>query len=94
MRALEERFTARGVRRGGILFFSAPDALEFIDAAREEQQPVFGVDAFRLTDTTTEPLLDHMLDLSVPELPADTWSEARQFVEQRSDCGFMFEIVV
>ena len=76
------------------MFLSAPDALDFIEAARQEHQPVFGVDAFRLTDTTTEPLIDHMLDLSGQPVPADTWSEARQFVEERSSCGFMFEVVV
>jgi hypothetical protein len=38
--------------------------------------------------------MDHILDLSVGGLPADTWSAARRFVEERKDSGFMFEIVV
>jgi hypothetical protein len=70
------------------------DALAFIESARQQQRPVLGVDSFVVTETTTQPLMEHILDLSVGGLPADTWSEARRFVEQRRDSGFMFEIVV
>jgi hypothetical protein len=72
----------------------APDALAFIEAARQQQRPVLGVDSFLVTETTTQPLMEHILDLSVGGLPGDTWSEARRFVEQRRDSGFMFEVVV
>ena len=73
---------------------NAHDALAFIETVRQERRPILGIDSFTVTDTTTQPLMEHILDLSVGGLPADTWSEARRFVEQRSDSGFMFEIVV
>ena len=73
---------------------SAPDALAFIEAARRQQTPVLGVDSFILTETTTQPLMEHTLDLSVGGFPADTWSEAQRFVDERRDSGFMFEVVV
>jgi hypothetical protein len=94
MQDLEQSFAARGIGRGGVLMLSAPDALAFIEVARQQQTPVLGVDSFVVTETATQPLMEHILDLSVGGMPADTWSEARRFIEQRKDSGFMFEIVV
>ena len=94
MEDLEQSFAGRGIQRGGILMLNATDALAFIEAARVRHTVVLGVDSFIITDTTTQPLMEHTLDLSVGGLPADTWSEARRFVEQRRHSGFMFEIVV
>ena len=73
---------------------NAHDALAFIETARQQRKPVLGIDSFIVTKTTTQPLMDHILDLSVGGLPADTWSEARRFVEQRKDSGFLFEVVL
>jgi hypothetical protein len=73
---------------------NAQDALDFIETARQQQRPILGVDSFLVTETTTQPLMQHILDLSTGGLPADTWSEARRFVEERRDSGFMFEVVV
>jgi hypothetical protein len=94
MHDLEQSFADRGIRRGRALMLTAPDALEFIEAARQQQVPILGVDSFILTETTTLPLMEHMLDLSVDGLIDDTWSEALRFVEERQDFGFMFEVVI
>ncbi len=73
---------------------NAHDALTFIETARRQQRPVLGIDSFIVAETATQPLMEHILDLSGGGLPSDTWSEARRFVEHRRDSGFMFEIVV
>jgi hypothetical protein len=73
---------------------NAHGSIDFIETARQDRRPVLGIDSFIVTETTTEPLMEHILDLSVGPLATDTWSEARRFVEQRKDSGFMFEIVV
>jgi len=70
------------------------DTLAFIETARRQRRPILGIDSFLVTETTTQPLMEHILDLSVGGLPGDTWSEARRFVEQRRESGFMFEVVV
>lgn len=76
------------------MFLKTSDALDFIEAARQASTPVLGIDTFIITETTTAPLLEHILDCSEgDDLPADTWSVARRFVEVRRDSGFMFEIV-
>lgn len=94
MHDLEQRFAARGIHRGGTLFLKASDALDLIEAARQAKTPVLGIDTFIITEKTTEPMLEHILDCSAGDLPADTWSVARRFVEVRRDSGFMFEIVI
>jgi hypothetical protein len=91
---LEEKFEARGMRRGGILFLPASDAIGLIEAARAQGRPVLGIDSFHITDTTTEPLMEHSIDLSVGEISGDTWSAASEFVRARSESGFMFEVVL
>ena len=80
---LEQLFVPRGVVRGGLLFLRAPEALEFIEAARLRSLPVLGIDGFELTETTTKPCLEHILDLSPERVARDTWQEAKQFVEER-----------
>jgi hypothetical protein len=72
---------------------TAPDAIVFIETARQQQAPILGVDTFILTEATL-PLMEHMLDLSVDGVIDDTWSEALRFVEERQDFGFMFEVVI
>jgi hypothetical protein len=94
MQDLEQAFADRGLKRGSCLLFHSAEAVDFIEAARQRQQPVLGIDSFIITETTTEPLMEHILDLSVSGLPDDTWSEARRFVEERRDSGFMFEICI
>jgi hypothetical protein len=94
MHDLEQSFADSGIRRGGALMLTAPDAIIFIEAARHQQAPILGVDSFILTETTTLPLMEHMLDLAVDGVIDDTWSEARRFVEERQDFGFIFEIVI
>lgn len=72
---------------------NANDALTFIETARHQQKPIFGIDSFIVTETATQPMMEHILDLSAG-VPDDTWSEARRFVQERQDLGFMFEVVV
>ncbi len=76
VKTLEQTFETRGIRRGGILFLAASDAIALVEAARQQRHPVLGVDSFVITDTTTQPLMEHSMDLSVGAIPADTWSAA------------------
>jgi hypothetical protein len=95
MEDIERAFVARGVKRGGTLMFEAAVAYEVIEAARLARRPVLGIDCFILTESTTMPLLEHILDLSrAVSQGIDTWSQARRFIEERQSFGFFFEIVV
>ena len=94
MQDLEQSFAGKGIKGRGTLYLDASDALDFIEAARLAKTPVLGVDAFIITETTTQALMEHILDCSIGGVPPDTWSPARDFVEKRRNSGFMFEIVV
>ncbi len=92
---LEDEFSSRATIRGGILMFQAFDAIDLIKEAQVRRLPILGVDTFRLGESTTEPLIEHMLDLSRKEINLDTnWIEAIRFIEERKDNGFYFEVVI
>jgi hypothetical protein len=90
---LQDQFLRLGVKRGGVLMLPPQVALEFIDAARLAGHPILGVDSLVVTENSTTSAIDHVLDLSSAGSDTDTWSEARRFVEARTDMGFLFEIV-
>jgi hypothetical protein len=94
MEDLETRFASRGVKRGGLLLFRPAEALAFIDEARAERTPVLGIETFTLTEQTTQSHLDHILDLSDAEETFDTWSRAAEFVSERADGDYFFEVTV
>jgi hypothetical protein len=80
--AIVDIFESRRFRRGGILF-QPQDAIDLIEAAREQRKPILDVDAFIATDTATQPFLEHSTDYSDQLDSLDTWSAARQHIEQR-----------
>lgn len=90
---IELAFRERGVMRGGILLLRAADALALIDAARQKQVHVLGVDGFRLGPSVTQPLMEHALDLSAVPDRADNWQTANDFI-RRQDPELFFEIVL
>jgi len=94
MHDLEQSFLARGIKRGGVLMFDAPNTVAFIEAARQQQVPILGIDSFIVTETITQPVMEHTLDLSVGALPIDTWTAAQRFVRERHNLGLMFEVVL
>ena len=88
--SLEEEFSHRGVMRGGILILSADGALAMVERARELGVPVLGVDEFWITESTTQPDLEHSLDLGAGK---GRWDEAAAFIAARAVSGLMFEVV-
>jgi hypothetical protein len=83
----------RGVVRGGILFLRADDAVGLTDAARQKGIRVLGVDAFRLSDDATEPLMQHSVDFSSESRESDLWTKASDFIRSQPTDRF-FEVVL
>ena len=94
MHDFEQSFLARATDCGGLTLFKPSDALSLIAAARVHGVPVLGVETFLVTESTTEPQMDHILDLSGADAQCDTWSEAERFISERSTGGYLFEITV
>jgi hypothetical protein len=87
-------FESRGLKRGGILLLKPDDAIELVEAARQQRKPILGVDAFTVTETSTQPSMEHSADYSDQSKSIDTWSAARHHIEKLRDSGFLFEVVV
>jgi hypothetical protein len=91
---LEREFESRDTRRGGTLILPAPDALALIQRARREHVPVLGLDAFRLTPSTTQPDLANSIDFSGASCRTNPWAEAEAFLEERLASGLEFEVIL
>jgi hypothetical protein len=94
MHEFEQSFLARPTNRRGLTLFKPADALSFIAGARAHGVRVLGVETFVVTESTTEPQMDHILDLSGADTKCDTWIEAEQFISERGAHGYLFEVTV
>jgi len=64
---------------------------------RERGIEILGIDGFILTDTTTQPTMEHSIDLSGSRRPAavaDGWEKAERFIAERATTALFFEVVV
>ena len=93
MKSIERRFAARGVLRGGLLLLRARDALDMVRRCREEGIEVLALDSFKLTEQTTQPLMEQSVDLSTPDT-RDAWAKAEAFLDARADADLHFEVVI
>jgi hypothetical protein len=93
VKPIEQEFVAKGVVRGGTLILPAHHALELVRCCRERGIRVLGLDGFALTETTTQPVMEHSTDYSWPN-DNDAWSRAESFLAERIDSGLQFEVVV
>ena len=103
MNSIQRAFCDKGIFRGGLLFLKGPDALEMVRRCRELQMQVLGVDGFLLTDKTTQPLMEHSIDVSRGGratvggqqivTPTDSWKLAEEFIRERLEMDLFFEVV-
>src|SRR2546422_11581630 len=94
---LESEFAMKGTLRGGLLLLPPTDAIDLINRSRQEGVPVLGIDGFRITAATTQPVMEHSVDFSMEEdsdRTVDVWDEAELFVRKRQHQGLVFEIVL
>lgn len=93
MSTIEQEFMSRGIVRGGELLLSPQDALDMVSRCRELRVRLLGIDGFRVTPTSTQPLLEESTDFTRSHSIEDTWEEARAFLAQRAASGLLFEVV-
>lgn len=88
---IESQFRERAVLRGGLLFLTKSDALAFVSACMRAGVSILGIDGFRISADSTQPLLEHSVDFSME--PAACHQQAIQFLREQPDTGLYFEIV-
>jgi len=91
---LQSRFADRGITRGGVLILPPVVAIDYIKAARGIGLKILGIDAFKLTEVNTQPILEHSADFSTDLGFSDTWSVAEGFIRERLTLGLHFEVVI
>ena len=93
---LEAEFVPRGVLRGGILMLPPEEAIALVRRARVAQISVLGMDAFRITERSTQPFMEHSTDYTTSSAPApaDPWVEAEEFLSRYRETEFVFEVVL
>jgi hypothetical protein len=72
------------------------DAIELVRRCRERGIEVLGVDGFRLTERTTQPVMEQSIDLSGLEdlrRRSACWDRAEEFLLQRSTSDLFFKVV-
>lgn len=95
MNPIEQMFASRGVVRGAFLKLRPQVALEMVRECRKRGIRVLGLDAFTLTDTTTQPHMAESIDLSWPlRQESQAWDEAEAFLAERLQSDFYFEVVI
>lgn len=92
MNKVEILFANRAIKRGGILLFSKEDTFQFINACKEMNTAILGIDGFFLTSNTTQPSMENSINFSDRTFTKDIYDEAIEFLTMRDDRMF-FEIV-
>ena len=91
MRAsIEESIISRAVIRANTHYYEYQDAVKLVELCRQEGIPVLGIDSFIITETKTQPVMEHSIDISYCE---DTYVKAKAFLESKKGYGFLFEVV-
>jgi hypothetical protein len=94
---IESGFTSRGVLRGGVLLLHPNDALDMVQNCRKESVSILGIDAFRISANSTQPVMEDSIDFSREPRPApsiNVWDEAELFLHNRQNKELFFEIVL
>ena len=87
---VESSIISKAIIRAGIHFYGYGDALELINLCQKASLPILGIDSFIVTDTKTQPFMEHSIDLSFSE---NSYKQAKAFLELKKHKGFVFEIV-
>ena len=94
---IERGFTSRGMLRGGVLLLRPNDALDMVQNCRRESVSILGIDAFRISSNSTQPVMEDSVDFSRETRRAsflDVWHEAELFLHNRQNKDLFFEIVL
>jgi len=87
---IELSLISNAIIRGNKHLYCFADALSLVEICHQNNIKVLGIDSFLITETKTQPFLEHSVDFSGIK---DTYEVAKEFLEKKKDFGFMFEIV-
>lgn len=89
--AVESEFGDKAVQSGGLLFFTPVDAMRVIEWCKALHRRILGIDAFRVTKTTTQPIMAERIEYR--DLTVDTWDKVMDFLSERLNSDLLYEVV-
>ena len=93
MNSIKQEFMNKGITRGGLLLLSSEEAINMIHRCQEQGIVVLGIDGFKLTDYTTQPLMEQSIDLTKADC-SNVWTKAESFLAAYIDSELYFEVVI
>lgn len=87
---IELSLISKAIIRGNKHLYCFIDAMSLVEICHQNNIKVLGIDSFLITETKTQPFLEHSIDFSGIE---ETYEAAKDFLEKKRDFGFVFEIV-
>jgi hypothetical protein len=95
---IEAEFASRAIVRGGLYLLRPLNAVQFVHRCREESIEILGIDGFKITETTTQPLMEQSVDFSssnsLSPVGTNTWDQAIAFLIERKELDLFFEVVI
>ena len=89
--SVAREFRGQGIVRGRRLLLAPAEAIAMISRAQELGVQILGVESLRVTESTTQPDMSHILDLGAGG--PTSWSEATEFIRERAQMGLLFDVV-
>ncbi len=87
---IEQSILSKAIIRGNTHYYEYKNAIELVDICHQNGLPVLGIDSFVVTETKTQPFMEHSIDLSDSQ---DSHETAKAFLNLKKDLGFVFEVV-
>jgi len=87
---IEHRILSKAIIRGNTHYYGYENAIELVNICQHNGLTILGVDSFIVTETKTQPFMEHSIDLSDSQ---NSYEDAKAFLNLKKDLGFVFEVV-
>ena len=92
------KFIQRAKLSANTSYFPPDVAILIIKECKEQGVPIYGIDAVEITNTYTQPFMEHSADYTASPYPAgyfeNVWDEAIQFIKSKECLGLHFEVII
>lgn len=95
MNTVEKQFMDKATKRGQMLLFSKDDAIAFIQACKEQDIEILGLDGYYVFAAAIHPSPENSVDFSTDSYAmkhANVYEEATAYVKGRNE-KLLFEVV-
>lgn len=87
---IEQPILSKAIIRGNVHYYAYENAIELVSICQQNSLPILGVDSFIVTQTKTQPFMEHSIDLSDSQ---NSYEDAKAFLDLKKELGFVFEVV-